>query len=252
MFKIIKILTKQKNYIWILKNKKNYCIIVDPSESKLTTNIIKKKKLVPKIILITHYHTDHIQGIPYLLKKYAIKKIYGPKDIKKKYNFSVIPVYHLQQLILLKKKFRIFYTPGHSKIDISFYIKPFLFCGDILFSGGCGRVFKKNYKKMFNSINVIKLFPNNTILCCGHEYILPNLIFSYKIIKKDKNIKKYLKKIKNLLDKNIPLSTIKNEKKINIFLRTNEKKIKKIFFKNYKEKTSYDCFRKIRNKKDKI
>ncbi|AEH39745.1 probable hydroxyacylglutathione hydrolase [Buchnera aphidicola (Cinara tujafilina)] len=179
MLKNIRIKALQDNYIWILQDRHKKCIIIDPGDAKKVINIIIKKKLVPKIILITHYHKDHIQGIKKLLIQYSNKKIYGPQFINKKY-FFVTPCFSFTKLYLLKHIFIVLHTPGHTNHDISYFISPFLFCGDILFSGGCGKVLTGKYKDMFNSISLINFLPNNTKICSGHEYTLKNLLFSKK------------------------------------------------------------------------
>lgn len=152
---------------------------------------------------------------------------------------------------LLENEIDVFFTPGHTLGHVSYYLKPYIFCGDTLFSGGCGRVFENRFFDMYQSINFIKSLPKKTILCCSHEYTLSNLIFSMSILPFDKKIKKYYKKTKKIISKNkksLPV-TLETEKKINIFLRTKEKIIKKSM--GLKISTSsFEVFVLLRKKKD--
>ncbi|ALD15525.1 hydroxyacylglutathione hydrolase [Buchnera aphidicola (Aphis glycines)] len=243
------IMALKNNYIWILYDKNNSCIIIDPGESKIVIKEIIQKKWNPKAILLTHNHVDHTNGVENILKKYPKIIVFGPEETK---NFHVNEIIKGGDKInLLEYDIDIISTPGHTLGHISYYLKPYLFCGDTLFSAGCGKVFKNNYIKMYNSIQSIKLFPNNTVLCCAHEYTVSNLIFSMHFLPQDKNIKCYYKKIqkKIFLKKNIFPFFLNHEKKINIFLRTDEFFLKKSMgFK--KSKDSFEIFCYLRKIKD--
>lgn len=237
------------NYIWILYNYINYeCIIIDPGSAKETIKKIKKMKLKPVAILITHCHYDHNRGVDSILIKFPFIDVYGPKEVK---DCNINKILTDEKTInLLDNKFSIILTPGHTAGHVSYYCKPFLFCGDTLFSGGCGNISNNLYKEMFNSLTLISLMPKNTLIFCSHEYTLNNLKFAKEIFPKDKNINFYYQKIKNKTKRNIPTLpvSLKIEKKINIFLR-----LKKIL-KNYKETnlTEFNIFKYLRYKKDKF
>ena len=107
-------------------------------------------------------------------------------------------------------------TDQETKLD-----SPKLFCGDTLFSGGCGRIFEGTPKQMLNSIEKLSSLPETTKIYCAHEYTLNNLKFADSILPDDTNIKKRILEVKNLRNKNIPTlpTTLKEEKSSNIFLR---------------------------------
>lgn len=134
---------------------------------------------------------------------------------------------------------------------ISYYSYPFLFCGDVLFSGGCGRVFDNNYHLLFNSIKKIFSLPDETLIYSSHEYTIQNLMFSLSLLKNDKNIVSYYKKINSCYNNefcSLP-TTLGFEKKINIFLRTQEDLVKKSVNLS-KFSSSIECFTKLRILKD--
>lgn len=237
------------NYIWILIDQ-NKCIIIDPGSFEPVNSFLKKKNIIPIGILITHHHSDHLNGVNQLKEKYNKIEIFGPSEIKKIKKISFIK--NKDHIVIDKFCFSVFSTPGHTKKHVIYYHKPYLFCGDTLFSGGCGRIFEGTNREMYNSVKLIKNFPKKTLICPAHEYTLKNMIFSKNILPNDKNIEKYIKKIKKKIKKNkstLP-SSIEKEKKINIFLRTQEYKIKKTLGYLNTNNSSYKTFKKIRKMKD--
>lgn len=239
------------NYVWLLTNNKGLSIIIDPGDASPIIKYINKKNYHPVSILLTHYHKDHFEGTLELLKKYPKIKVYGPpkkNNINKNINF----VYDNEIIHISKYRFLIISTPGHTKHDVSYYFPPYLFCGDTLFSGGCGKIISGYSTLMFNSLKKISFFPNDTLICCGHEYTLSNLKFARYILPKDNKILKYYIKIKKMIKKNkssLP-SLLITEKKINVFLRTNEFLLKKRVGLKEINKNEEKCFSMLRNMKD--
>ena len=187
----------------------------------------------------------HIKKI---LKKYPKTVVFGPKETID-YNVHKV-VKGGDKIYVLKKNIDVIYTPGHTLGHISYYLKPYLFCGDTIFSAGCGRVFKNNYLDMYYSIQLIKLFPHNTILCCAHEYTLSNLTFSMHFLPEDRNIQCYYKKVqkKIFLKKQLIPFYLYNENKINIFFKTNDLCLRN---KNiFQKKNSFEIFCYLRKMKD--
>ncbi|WP_343128806.1 MBL fold metallo-hydrolase [Buchnera aphidicola] len=223
--------------------------MVDPGSYKEVIKEIKKNFLIPKAILLTHSHIDHINGASKIKNIYPNIKIFSSEKV------NSLKIHQIKEktnkIFVINKKIKILHTPGHTLKHISYYIKPYLFCGDTVFSGGCGKLYNEEYFLMYNSIQKICLLPNNTLICSGHEYTISNLNFSKKFLKNIffKNyfifVKKYLTKKKIL-----PPTRLKIEKKINIFLLCNNVKFqKKIFFKN-EFFYPWDLFYYIRNLKN--
>lgn len=206
------------NYVWILIYKKNNCIVIDPGDYNPIIKIIKKFKLKPIAILITHNHEDHINGIKKLTKKFPKLKTYGPSNSEE---FGVKNIlYGGEKIYFFKNKIKVLSTPGHTLNHISYYTAPYLFCGDTLFSSGCGKVYSKNYESMFNSIKLISKLPDETFLCYSHEYTICNIKFLKSIFPNNKEIEKYYYIVKKFKNENIFLVyTLKIEKMINIFLK---------------------------------
>ena len=223
---IIKCLHDNYAYI-IIDETTSLSIVVDPSESKPIIDYVEKNKINLKFILNTHHHFDHVGGNKELKKKYNLKVIgfegdknripeidiaLGDKEIWRSNNFET----------------KIYHIPGHTSghICYHFFKQNILFTGDTLFSLGCGRIFEGTYEEMFSSLQLIKSFPLDTKIYCGHEYTLNNSNFCINYDKENSALKDKIKLIKKKLDNNMSTmpTTIKEELECNIFLRSKDVK----------------------------
>lgn len=249
--KIMRIPALENNYIWLLYNKNNECILIDPGESLQVLQILQKFKFILQAILLTHDHQDHVNGIHMLIQYYPNVSIYGPIETKHQHpNISVVS--EKDNLILLNKKFRIINLPGHTSNHIGFYSIPWLFCGDTVFSAGCGKFKDEHAQSMYTSFLKISTFPHNTLIFCGHEYTLSNINFAISILPNNKYIINYHHKVIELIKNNKPTipTQLSIELQINIFFNCNHTDIKKNlnFFPKIEEE--WQLFLMLRKKKD--
>ena len=196
----------QDNYSYlVIDETNNTACVVDPSEALPIIDFISNKNINLKYILNTHHHFDHIGG---------------NKDLKKKYNLSVVGFKgdknRIPEIDILVEdneiwkadnfEARIFHIPGHTNGHISFFFHKdkFVFTGDTLFSLGCGRIFEGTYQEMFNSLDKIKNLPKDTKVYCGHEYTLQNSKFCIKHDSNNLNLKKKISEINNKIKNNLP------------------------------------------------
>jgi len=216
------------NYAYILIDETNsLSIVIDPSESKPIIDYVEKNKLNLKFILNTHHHFDHVGGNKELKKKYNLKVIGFEGD---KNRIPEIDIALSDKEIWRSKNFetKIYHIPGHTSghICYHFFKQNILFTGDTLFSLGCGRIFEGTYEEMFSSLQLIKGFPLDTKIYCGHEYTLSNSNFCIIYDKENSALKDKIRLIKKKLDNNLPTmpTTIKEELECNIFLRSKDVK----------------------------
>ncbi|MEP8941282.1 hydroxyacylglutathione hydrolase [Enterobacter mori] len=219
---LISIPAFQDNYIWVLVDDDRRCIIVDPGESTPVLQAIEENGWHPQTILLTHHHNDHVGGVPDLVAAFPHLVVYGPAETQDKGTTQVVE--EGENILILGYEFSVFATPGHTSGHLCFYSKPYLFCGDTLFSGGCGRLFEGTPAQMYQSLQKINALPDDTLICCAHEYTLGNMKFAASILPDDLAILDYYQKVKELRAKNqktLPV-TLKNEREINLFLRTDD------------------------------
>ena len=221
---IIKCLQDNYSYLIIDEKSKSACV-VDPSEAEPIINYIEKNNINLKFILNTHHHFDHVGGNKDLKKKYNSKVIGFSGD---KERIPEIDIILKDKEIWKEEKFeaKIFHIPGHTSghICFNFFNEKLLFTGDTLFSLGCGRIFEGTYEEMFSSLQLIKSFPAETKIYCGHEYTLKNSEFCIKYDKNNSALIEKIRSIRKKLEQGYPTipSTIKEELDCNIFLRSKD------------------------------
>lgn len=223
MLKISPINAFSDNYIWLIQTNEGNTL-VDPGDSKPIISTIDKLGITIDDILITHHHFDHIGGLE-SLKPLIKGSVIGPKN-----NAIDLLDKHVSEGDIIESiglEFSIFEVPGHTLDHIAFYSeteKEVLFCGDTIFSGGCGRVFEGTFEQMNHSLEKLISLPSKTEIYCAHEYTLSNLQFALMAEPDNVDLKEYELNSKNKREKNIPTipTTLGQELQINPFLRVAE------------------------------
>lgn len=238
------------NYIYLLEDEKSQEIaVVDPAEKDPVIQALKGRTL--HHILNTHHHYDHT-GANLALKKIYNCSIYASE--KESYQtpgadhlLKEGDTYHLGE-----SQAKILETPGHTLGHIAFYFQKdaALFCGDTLFSIGCGRVFEGTHQEMWESLCKLRSLEDQTRIFSGHEYTLSNIRFALSIDPKNAPLQHYLQKIQEKREKNIPSlpSLLGLEKQINPFLRADDPDFKKQL--GQENASDLQMFAWIRQKKD--
>jgi hydroxyacylglutathione hydrolase len=217
------------NYIWILSDAdRKTAIVVDPGESTPVIKWLEANNLSCAAILITHHHHDHVGGLTDLTAKYTCP-VYAPAINNITETTHAI---HSDEKIFidaLNVTFDVLAVPGHTLGHVAYYSAPYLFCGDTLFSAGCGRLFEGTAEQMQNSFNKIAALPDDTLICCTHEYTLSNLVFAQAVEPNNQAISYHIEHVKQLRTENKPSlpSSLALEKSINPFLRTRKASVVK-------------------------
>ncbi|SFU20359.1 hydroxyacylglutathione hydrolase [Kosakonia arachidis] len=242
----------QDNYIWVLSNDNGRCLVVDPGEAAPVLQTLEEKQWQPEAIFLTHHHNDHVGGVEKLRQRYPDVVVYGPAETQNKGATHIVA--DGQIISVLGHKFSVFATPGHTLGHICFFSLPYLFCGDTLFSGGCGRLFEGTATQMYQSFCKIDALPDETIICCAHEYTLGNMKFAISILPEDAALNEYYREVKELRAKNqktLPV-ILKNERRINLFLRTEDIDLIDVINKETNLQSPEERFAWLRAKKDKF
>ena len=220
MIHIVPIL--RDNYCFLLEGAERQCLIIDPGQVTPVESHLKLHGLTPVAILNTHHHADHIAGNAELKQKFSIPVI-GPKAEQGKIPAIDKGVAEGDWFEEAGIRLSVIETPGHTKGHIAFYWKDkgALFCGDTLFSMGCGRLLEGTAEEMYSSLRKIKTLPPETDIYCGHEYTKANGAFAMSVEPDNPDIQNRLKEATRLQTNGrpaIPVS-LALEMKTNPFLR---------------------------------
>lgn len=167
------------NYLWLIHDGVN-AAVVDPGDAAPIIAALKEHRLTLTAILLTHHHADHIGGVPTLLQHYAVP-VFGPR------NEAIVAVTRplgqgdVVAVPGLELELDVLDVPGHTRGHIAYVRRDgarWLFCGDTLFAGGCGRLFEGTPEQMVASLGKLSALPDDTLVFCAHEYTLSNLRFA--------------------------------------------------------------------------
>lgn len=174
--KITAIPAFRDNYVWAIHDD-HAAILVDPGEAAPILAWLEARHIVPSALLITHHHADHTGGIAALRARYPVP-VYAPA--RESIPGTTHPLQGGESLVFpeLDLEFSVLDTPGHTRGHLCYVGQGALFCGDTLFSCGCGRLFEGTPAQMYAALGRIRALPLDTRICCAHEYTLENLDFA--------------------------------------------------------------------------
>jgi hydroxyacylglutathione hydrolase len=210
------------NYIWLIHNR-HAALVVDPGDHQPVIRTIDQLGLELLAILNTHHHADHVGGNHILYQRYGCA-IYGPAT--EAIPGLTHPLEGNQQISFpdLDLGFQIISTPGHTLGHIAYYGAGYLFCGDTLFGCGCGRLFEGNPGQMHRSLSRLAELPDNTRVCCAHEYTLSNIRFAKTVDGDNPALVQREQADQGKREQGLPTlpSTLEMEKATNPFLRCHQ------------------------------
>lgn len=209
------------NYIWCIQNNHN-CVVVDPGDPNVVIEHCNKNNLTLTGIIITHHHWDHTDGLAKLTQQFPHIPVFGPTDSNIDHLTDFVSDNDRIVLQEINLSMQVIAVPGHTLDHIAYISDCGLFCGDTLFSAGCGRLFEGTAKQMHGSLSKLAELPASTLVYCTHEYTLANLQFASEIEPNNDKLNLYVEwaKKQRASDKPTLPTTIGQQKEINPFLRT--------------------------------
>jgi hydroxyacylglutathione hydrolase len=238
----------QDNYIYLIKDEATgLTAIVDPGEAEPALKVLDGEKL--DFILCTHHHHDHVGGVA------ALKAATGAKVVGYDGDAHRLPVVDVlvtdgQTFSLGESKAEVFFIPGHTLGHIAFWFEESraLFCGDTLFSLGCGRLFEGTADQMWTSLKRMRDLPDGTRVFCAHEYTESNARFALHLDPGNEALARRAARVKDLRAQARPTvpSTLGEERLTNPFLRADDRDLqRKVGFGD-----AVAAFAEIRRRKD--
>jgi hydroxyacylglutathione hydrolase len=206
------------NYIWTLADAAGRGVVVDPGEARPVLRAADAG-LQPLALLLTHHHADHIGGALELLARWPGLPVFAPDDPR-----IDLPCQRVRdggQVTVGDWRFDVLEIPGHTSSHIAFVGHGRLFCGDTLFSLGCGRLFEGTPAQMLASLDRLAALPPATDVCCGHEYTLANAAFARVVDPDNAALRRRTEEAFAMRQQHLPTlpSTLADELAANPFLR---------------------------------
>jgi hydroxyacylglutathione hydrolase len=243
------------NYIWLLHDDQ-HALVVDPGSAHEVLHWLEKHPGIQlEHVLVTHHHGDHTGGIAQLLDA-THAKVHAPATEPANYTHHAVSEgeyfrWHGASL-------RVLQVPGHTAGHIAWVVEipdqdPILFCGDTLFSAGCGRVFEGTPEQMHASLQKLAQLPGRTRVCPAHEYTLSNLRFAQTVECQNTDLAQHTNHCQRLRAQHQPTlpSTMALELKINPFLRVNQASVRaSALQRNPHIKTDAEAFAALREWKN--
>lgn len=211
------------NYIWLVSGGGSDCAVVDPGDAQAVLAALQQHGLRLRHILLTHHHFDHVGGVEELAGVTGAS-VSGPDDSRVPGRTRTLSEGDILSLPEIGLEFRVQEVPGHTATHIAFYGHGCLFCGDTLFSVGCGRLFEGTPEQMQASLDKISALPPETLVFCAHEYTLGNCDFALEVEPDNADLQSRASEAEAARAAGRPTvpSTLGDELKVNPFLRTRE------------------------------
>jgi hydroxyacylglutathione hydrolase len=213
------------NYIWLIRAPADpgAAIVVDPGDDAPVDQALQAAGLRLAAVLVTHHHGDHVGGVAALATRHGAT-VFGPAREQMPCAVRALDDGGKAALENLGLEFAVIAVPGHTLGHIAYSGHGALFCGDTLFSAGCGRLFEGTPGQMLDSLDRLAALPDATRVFCAHEYTLSNLRFAAVVEPGNEHVRDALATVQQqrARDEITLPTTLGRERLINPFLRSRE------------------------------
>lgn len=217
------------NYIFLLHDPtRSIAAVVDPAEAAPVLRCLDQLGASLVAIFNTHHHRDHVGGNSELLQHFPNAIVYGGANDRGRIPGQSVFLQDGDCVTFADRRAEVLFVPGHTRAHIAYYFPPVnpdqmgdLFCGDTLFSGGCGRLFEGTPAQMVQSLSKIRALPDTTHVWCAHEYTLKNLQFALTVDRANSDLQQrfsQVQAVRSRAESTVP-SNLGVEKRTNPFLR---------------------------------
>jgi hydroxyacylglutathione hydrolase len=242
------------NYAYLIHDRASGATaILDPSEAEPGLKAAESHGWKITHVLDTHHHWDHSGG-NLGIKEATGAKVVGPAYDKERIPGIDVEVDERSGFDLAGHHAEVMFIPGHTKGHIAFHFpeSKAVFCGDTLFSIGCGKMFEGTPDLMWPSLLKLRALPDDTRIYCGHEYTEANIRFALSADPDNAALQARAAEVKRLRADGRPTipAVLGEEKKSNPFLRADQPELMARF--GGKDRPAYEIFGAIRAAKDKF
>lgn len=222
---VIPIPAFEDNDIWLVHDASR-ALVVDPGDAEPVLACLAERGLTLKSILVTHHHRDHTAGVAELAA-HSGAQVYFPADEPAPCAGTPVRDGDVLRLALPDgSPLHVLGVAGHTRGHVAYWAQPsgqdpLLFCGDTLFSAGCGRLFEGSPAQMTHALQRLAALPESTRVCCAHEYTASGLRFAAAVEPDNADVRDHQVRVAALRAQGLPSlpSTIALERRINPFLR---------------------------------
>jgi hydroxyacylglutathione hydrolase len=235
------------NYVFLLhqssalnqhdSHQKGIAAVVDPAIAEPVLALLTQLDAELVAIFNTHHHSDHVGGNRQLLQRFPQAIVYGGAEDRGRIPGQSVFLQGGDRVTFGSRTAEVLFVPGHTRAHIAYYFPPplgresadasgerfcgELFCGDTLFSAGCGRLFEGTPAQMVNSLSQIRALPDATRVWCAHEYTLSNLRFAITVDDQNERLRSRLATVQEMRQRSEPTIPVwlGEEKLTNPFLR---------------------------------
>lgn len=217
------------NYIWLIHSPRDAkrVVVVDPGDATPVERTLSERGLILAGLLITHHHPDHVGGVAGLLQQRGVP-MFAPASERTPGQATRVRQGDRAVFESLGLEFGVLDVPGHTAGHVAYVGHSAVFCGDTLFSAGCGRLFEGTAEQMVQSLAKLAALPPETLVYCAHEYTLNNLKFGLAVEPDNAATAAYMAECreKRARDEATVPSDMRRERNVNPFLRCDQKSVK--------------------------